>query len=328
MEFVPALTLWILSALRLPTMFDAKRGSVFRATVLAAVACTLYVPRIYLLIDPSLGGLNYAGLLLLLFLLCGFWQFRTAIVLAMVPNGERRRRQVTVGRAAIACAGAAVAVGFFTSRTNASDQNFPLTYGNQPGMAVFLWSGSAFIIWVCFDIARVCRHNVPQMRSRAFRAGFALIGLGCLAFALVLVDRLAYGAVLHNEGPHGADIGALDAFYSIGETLAVLMVSLGLIIVRMPGQLHRERLGFRSRILLIKLFPLWRKQTAQRPDLVLEPPIRNALNTFRRHPETQLHRRVIEIRDCEMARGHMAPAMTPRDLSLLEHAEDVLTRHA
>lgn len=202
MEFSPALTLWVLSAIRIPTAFDARRGSVFRATILAAIACTLYIPGIYYGTDPLLGGRNRVGLIMLVLLLLGFWQFRTAILLAVVADERRRRHQL---------AGGVVVVSFLTSHVESTDRNLSLTYGDQPGMEVFLRAGSAFIIWVCCDIARVCWRNIPGMQSPAFKTGFVLIGIGCLAFCLVLLDRLLYGAVTIREGPGSQDAGTLNA---------------------------------------------------------------------------------------------------------------------
>lgn len=95
MEFVPAATLWVLTVIRLPAARDPQRGSVFRATILAAIACTLYVPAVYYGVDPMLGGQNRVGLATLLSLLLGFWQFRTAILLAAVADVEERRRHLT-----------------------------------------------------------------------------------------------------------------------------------------------------------------------------------------------------------------------------------------
>lgn len=90
MEFVPAATLWILTVIRLPAALDPHRGSVFRATILAAVACILYVPSVYHGVDPLLGGQDRVGLVILVSLLLGFWQFRTAIILAAIPDVEVR----------------------------------------------------------------------------------------------------------------------------------------------------------------------------------------------------------------------------------------------
>ncbi|AIY02986.1 hypothetical protein ART_3387 [Arthrobacter sp. PAMC 25486] len=57
------------------------------------------------------------------------------------------------GCLAAAAAGTCVVAGFFSSHVEVTNQNLPLAYGDQPGMQLFLWIGSAFIIWVCADVA-------------------------------------------------------------------------------------------------------------------------------------------------------------------------------
>lgn len=326
MEFVPAATLWVLTIVRLPTARDARRRCVFLATFFAAVACTLYVPAVYHAVDPLLGGKNRVGLATLLSLVIGFWQFRSAILLAVLTEDERRRRQLIVGRLVTFAACAAVVVGFSASRVDATDQNLPLTYGDQPGMAVFLWTGSAFIIWVCGDIARVCRINIPGMRTRAFRSAFILIGIGCVMFALVLVNRLIYGAVVSVDGAAGPAAIALNVLYGVGETLAVLLVSVGLLLPRLASQLHHTSFDLNVRVLLLKIDPIWERITAGQRQLVLAKP-HPKLALLQRHPENQLHRRLVEIRDCEMSSPVTAARLNAQDRAVVEKAEHLLEQY-
>jgi hypothetical protein len=328
MEIVPAAALWVLTVLRLPAAFDPDRGSVFRATILAAIACTLYVPAVYYGVDPLLGGHNRVGLATLVSLLLGFWQFRTAILLAAVTDGEVRRRQLTLGRWGAGAACTAVTAGFLASRVDVTDPNLPLTYGDQPGMAVFLWTGSAFITWICVDIARVCRHNVPRMRAPAFRSAFTLIAVGCALFALVLLDRLLYGAVVAAEGPESPTAAALTSFYWIGETFAVLLVSLGLLLPRLAGHLKHAMFGLRVRVLLVEIGPIWNRVTSGQNDLILEDRPAGRLLFFSRHADTQLHRRLVEIRDCEMASPMASRRLDEYSRSAVERAEQVLERRS
>lgn len=328
MEFIPAAVLWVLSVVRLPAAFDRHRGSVFRATILAAVACTLYIPAVYYSVDPLLGGRNRVGLVTLLSLLLGFWQFRTAILLAAVPDIQARRRQLALGRLAAALACAAVTGGFLVSRVDVTDQNLPLTYGDQPGMAVFLWTGSAFIMWICVDIARVCRRNLPQMHARVFRSAFALIAGGCFLFALMLLDRLLYGAVVRIEGSGNATADILNVFYWLGEPVAVVLVSLGLLLPRLTEQLKHRAFGIRVRRLLLDVRPIWNRVAATQRHMVLEKHRASPLIVLSRHAETQLHRRIVEIRDCEMASQAPNLRLTARERSVVERAERALQERA
>lgn len=324
MEAVPAAALWVLTVLRLPTALDAHRGSVFRATILAAIACTLYVPAVYYTVDPVLGGHNRVGLVTLLSLLLGFWQFRTAILLAAVTDTEVRRRQLVLGRFAAAAVCTTVTAGFLASRVDGTDPNLPLTYADQPGMAVFLWTGSAFIMWVCLDIARVCRSNVPHMHAPAFRSAFSLIAGGCVLFALVLLDRLIYGAVIAAEGADSQTAAALTGFYWIGETAAVLLVSLGLLLPRMAGRLRQGSFALRARLLLMQIKPIWNDVTSCQRELVLQDHRPALLVFFSRHAEAQLHRHLVEILDCELASPLARERLNEHHLSVVERAELLL----
>lgn len=324
MEAVPAAALWVLTVLRLPTALDAHRGSVFRATILAAIACTLYVPAVYYTVDPLLGGHNRVGLVTLLSLLLGFWQFRTAILLAAVTDTEVRRRQLVLGRFAAAAVCTTVTAGFLASRVDGTDPNLPLTYADQPGMAVFLWTGSAFIMWVCLDIARVCRSNVPHMHAPAFRSAFSLIAGGCVLFALVLLDRLIYGAVIAAEGADSQTAAALTGFYWIGETAAVLLVSLGLLLPRMAGRLRQGIFALRARLLLMQIKPIWNDVTSCQRELVLQDHRPALLVFFSRHAEAQLHRHLVEILDCELASPLARERLNDHHLSVVERAELLL----
>ncbi|MGO4586807.1 hypothetical protein AB4Z38_23450 [Arthrobacter sp. 2RAF6] len=328
MEYVPAATLWVLTILRLPAALDPHRGSVFRATILAAIACTFYIPAVYYGVDPLLGGRNHVGLATLLSLLLGFWQFRTAILLAAVEDTEVRRRQLTFGRwvAVIACS--AVTGGFLTSRTPITDPNLPLSYGDQPGMALFLWSGSSFIMWICLDIARVCHNNVPSMRARAFRSAFVLIAIGCILFALVLVDRLVYGIVTKIDGATSPFAAVLTVLYWVGETFAVLLVSLGLLLPRLESHLKHGSFLLHVRLLLLEIGPIWNRVAFTHHDLILEKRRASALIVLSRHAETQLHRRLVEIRDCEMASTATNGRLDAHDRSVVERAELTLERRS
>ncbi len=326
MEFIPAVILWVLSVVRLPAAFDSHRGSVFRATILAAVACTLYIPVVYYSVDPLLGGRNRVGLVTLLSLLLGFWQFRTAILLAAVPDVHVRRRQLAFGRWVAGFACSAVTVAFLTSRVEVTDPNLPLTYGDQLGMAVFLWTGSAFIMWICVDIARVCRRNLPQMHAQVFRSAFALIAGGCFLFALMLLDRVLYGAIVRIQGSENATTDILNVFYWFGEPVAVLLVSLGLLLPRLTEQLKHRAFGIRIRRLLLEVRPIWNRVAANQRSMVLEKHRASPLIVLSRHAETQLHRRIVEIRDCEMARQAPNLHLTPRERSVVERAELALQK--
>ncbi|UKA60424.1 DUF6545 domain-containing protein [Arthrobacter sp. FW306-2-2C-D06B] len=218
--------------------------------------------------------------------------------------------------------------GFLTSRVDVTHPDLPLTYGDQPGMAVFLWTGSVFIMWICLDIARVCHNNVPHMHAPAFRSAFMLIAIGCILFSLVLIDRLLYGAVIRNAGVANATATALTVFYWAGETFAVLLVSLGLLLPRVAGHLEQGAFGLRARLLLLEIEPIWNRVVSSHHQLILEKRRTSRFMVLSGHAETQLHRRLVEIRDCEMASPSITGRLDPHDKAVVERAELALEKRS
>ncbi len=319
MDYVPAAMLWLLTIVRIPTASDKERASILRATFFAALACTLFIPAVYNTVDPLLGGHNRVGLLLVLTIIAGFWQFHTAMILAVFTDKERRRHHLVRGRLGSAVASACVVVGFFVSRVEETNQNLPIAYGNQPGMQLFLWVGSAFIIWVCADIALNCLKFLPKMLGKPFKSGVICFAAGCTLMALALGSRLALGLVEESPTHTSPFIGGLNWSFTVLESLAVLLVSVGLMLPRFRESKHNLQRSIRSRWLMVLLTPVWRRSSTERKYL-----LRNRwtplLDPIAGHTTPHLHRRVIEIRDCQL-RGMK---MLPRDRILVNQAEQLL----
>ncbi|MCU6479811.1 hypothetical protein [Arthrobacter sp. A2-55] len=322
MDYVPAGMLWLLTLIRIPTALDKERASVLRATFFAAVACTLFIPAVYNAADPFLGGHNHVGLALIAAIMAGFWQFHSATVLAALTDQARRRRHLRRGRLAAAAAGACVVAGFATSRVDTTNQNLPLAYGTQPGMQLFLWAGSAFIIWVCADVALTCLRFLPRMRSRTFKSGVGAFAAGCILMALALGNRLALGVIEESPTPSAPVLGGLNWSFTLLETLAVLLVSIGLMLPRFRESPGLVRRNIRSRWLMALLTPVWRRSSTERKYLLRNrwTPI---LDPVTGKATAHLHRRVIEIRDSQL-RGM---ALLPRERALVNQAEELLQGH-
>lgn len=319
MEYVPAAMLWLLTLVRIRTALDRERTPVLRATFFAALACTLFIPAVYNAADPILGGRNHVGLVLVIAIMVSFWQFHTATMLAAVSGQVRRRHHLMRGRLAIAVAGTCVVAGFFTSRVDETNQNLPLAYGSQPGMQVFLWMGSAFIIWACADAALTCLRFLPRMGSRTFKSGFGCFAAGCIFMALALGNRLLLGMFEASDHAGSSWLGALNWSFAILETLAVILVSIGLMLPRFRESLGLLQRNIRSRWLMVLLTPAWRRSSTQRKYLLrnrwtplLDPVAGEVIG--------HLQRRIVEIRDAQL-RGMR---LLPRDRVLVNQAEQLL----
>ena len=113
MQYIPAAILWILTLVRLPHANDARGRHVFWAALFAAVACTLYIPNVYFAVDVVLGGRNLAKLTTLLSVMLGFWQFRSAILVAVFTDRTGSRRRLLSGRWAVTAARPGTRGGIF-----------------------------------------------------------------------------------------------------------------------------------------------------------------------------------------------------------------------
>lgn len=322
MDYVPAAMLWLLTIVRVPTALDRERASILRATFFAALACTLFIPDVYIAVDPLLGGHNRVGLLLVLTIIIGFWQFHTATLLAVFPDQARRRRHLMRGRLGAAVASLCVVIGFSTSDVEVTNQNLPIAYGNQSGMQLFLWVGSAFIIWVCADVALNGLRFLPKMRGRSFKSGVSCFAVGCILMALALANRLVLALIEESPNYTNRFTSGLNWSFTILETLAVILVSIGLMLPRLRESTQNLRFSLRSRWLMVLLTPVWRRSSTERKYL-----LRNRwtplLDPVTGHTTAHLHRRVIEIRDCQL-RGM---TLLPRDRVLVNQAEQLLQGH-
>lgn len=322
MDYVPAAMLWLLTAVRLPTALDKERASVLRATFFAAIACTLFIPSVYAAMDPLLGGHNHVGLVLILAILAGFWQFHTAMVLAAFNDEARRRHLLRWGRLAAAVAGACVVTGFSLSKVDVTNRNLPLAYGDQPGMQLFLWTGSAFIIGVCVSVARTSLQFFPQMRSRTFQSGVGCFAIGCVFMVLALANRLTLGLVEENSGQDNPLVRGLNWSFPAFESLAVILVSIGLILPRFRESTQRLQHNMRSRWFMVLLMKLWLRSTIDRKYL-LHNRATLILDPLRSNSVVHLHRCAVEVRDCQF-RGM---PLTPRERVLVSQAEELLQGH-
>jgi hypothetical protein len=154
------------------------------------------------------------------------------------------------------------------------------------------------------------------MRGRAFKTGVGCFVVGCTFMALALGNRLALGLFEEGQIPTSPIIFSLNFSFPALETLAVLLVSIGLMVPRFRESSLQVQRNLRSRWLMVRLTPLWRRSSHERKYLlrnrwtpILDPIMSNAT--------PHLHRRVIEIRDCQL-RGM---TLLPRDRVLVNQAE-------
>ncbi|MBT2565184.1 hypothetical protein J7I84_01505 [Arthrobacter sp. ISL-85] len=136
MEYVPAAMLWALPLSGLPAALDPHRGQVFRATILAAIACTLYIPAVYYGLDPLPGGKTTSAWPRFCRCSSGSGNSGQPSCWQQLADVEARHLQLTIGRWAAVGSCSAVAAGFLASRTPATDPTCPSATGTARHGAV------------------------------------------------------------------------------------------------------------------------------------------------------------------------------------------------
>ncbi|NVM96130.1 MAB_1171c family putative transporter [Arthrobacter wenxiniae] len=325
MQYLAAVILWTLAIFKLPKAKDIHSRHVFWAVFFAAVACTLYIPAVYSAVDAVLGGHNLTKLATLIAVMLGFWQFRTSILVAVSTDPRSCRRKVAIGRWVMATTGATAVVGFLASNPGVTNANLQPAYAGEPGMKLFLLSGSAFLVWACMDLMVTCLRSLRHLRSTSFRVGFLLIAVGCAASTLAITDRVLYGSISHGLHPATGFTRFLDSIYWTFEALAVLCIGFGLIFPSLRRPVNAFHQNVEARALLIKLRPAWKRATAAHQEVILRPSPFEVLTPLRPNARLHLHRRFIEIRDGEMRSGQSAVGLAT-DNALLDRAEALLSR--
>ena len=94
---------------------------------------------------------------------------------------------------------------------------------------------------------------------------------------------------------------------------------------RLGRSARQLRRNIQLRWLLLRIHPTWRRMTLGIEDVVLRPQPMSPFDVLAVRPARRLHRRVIEIRDCEFKRP--AFPLTHYSVALLNHIEDALTRY-
>jgi hypothetical protein len=215
-------------------------------------------------------------------------------VLAMLTHASARLEAVHryIRREAIALAAAGIAmIALLLAAGTRSTLQFAATYALNPFAAAY---EVLFLISMCWGMASflwLVRRYVrgddnPRMRL-VLRVNTAAAGVGLLWAAWKIANLIALRAGLHPQIDQAA----------ISELLAALLVSLigiGCTLPAWSAWLARRAVRVRARRAFTGLAPLWKTLTAAVPDVALGTGTHTDV-------EYALYRRVIEIRDAQMA---------------------------
>jgi hypothetical protein len=191
-------------------------------------------------------------------------------------------------------------VAFVLAPVENETTEFVTQYRSEPGLLAYWLPFLAYLSYVFLDLTRLCRRYARLSERRYLTIGMRLIQVaGVLGIAYVAL-RAAYLVAVHvSDSEHLATYEpASKALVASLSILAIVGATLPAVGPRLEAyRAHRE------------LYPLWSALYRATPDIALSPPASPARERLRwRDLQFRLHRRVIEIRDGQMAlRPYMHP---------------------
>lgn len=317
---IVALSLLILTVIRLPTISIKEARPALWAAGLATAGFTIYVEEVYYAVDPILGGGNHVGFAMAELVVAAFWQLHKSVVTAALwEDRPALKRQLTRCFWAWVLTASIGAVGFLTSDVPVTSQSLVWTYGSQPGIALMFGALACFIAYVGVGVGVAAFRNLSGM-SALFRAGFCLVGIGCLAAVLLLGGR----GVISLWDKELISSPVIRSVYGSGQVLAVLCVAVGLSLSRLVVVARLTSEDVMCRQYLFRIIPLWTIVTEGQGDTFVERLPFTFADAFKRNPYTRLQRRVTEIHDCMRLGGGRDRRISSKQLVVLAKAERVL----
>lgn len=309
-----ATLMWVLVASLLILRRRRTERSITYAALAIAIAMTLNIDALYVIIDRVLGATNLATLLSDGLLMIGLFFLGRAALKA----GEYRPWLVraAVGRLALISALLGTAVAFTLIDRGPTTVNFMIDLGGQPWAAAY----SVIVFTYCgFIVAAMLALAKSQFRlgEGAHRIPPALLLIGsasgiALCLVVIVMD------VAHIAG-NLEFMEAIAAAYGPLSLLAFLFLCAGFAGQPVVRYMRDRTRHTQTDELVKELEPLWRRATLVRPGLSGTTSLGASLHD----PEGRLHREIVEIRDA-MIDPRVSFEVTGLDRALLGRAEDHL----
>lgn len=202
-----------------------------------------------------------------------------------------------------------MSLAFALASVEEETTEFVTRYRAEPQLLLYWLPFLAYLSYVFFDLTRLCRRYAKLSERRYLKRGMQLIEAAGVLGILYVVLRAAFLVTVQV-----ADSRYLEAYEPVSKLLVATLSILAVVGAVLPAigprleayRAHRE------------LYPLWSALHRASPDIALTPPASAARDRLRwRDLNFRLHRRVIEIRDGQMAlrpylRRDVADAATRR----------------
>lgn len=296
MTWIIAGALWVLTIVRAAGYRRGQDPTVLACSLVFALSFSTDVDEIFQPIDEALGGWNSTSLAGHLLFSVGVYLLARSIIQGA---GPARFRLIDLSiRAALGVVLCVQLVSFLMIRTDGPVGAFATAYGDQAAALWYSMSEIIFTIGVLGMTGFVCLRYLGRMRSRRFRTGFLLTGIGCALATLTEATSIEYVVRIYTRTLDSLSL--LSALHSPLYVLAVLTLVAGLTtppLMRTLGERTRNRT---ARTYLAELAPLWRLATAERSHMRIAPD---------RSHTARLHRMVVEIRDAALNDVTVWPAL-------------------
>ncbi|MDH6135493.1 hypothetical protein P3T37_004909 [Kitasatospora sp. MAA4] len=284
----------------------------------SALSFTLSIPSVWLVIGQLTGVPELAALLAqsCVMILIGFQQVLLAFWLA--PPEQARPRALR--RLAFTAVLLAVLVTLFLNMApnGQHPDDFTLRYATDPYYVVYLSLYIAAYTFGEVEIGRLCWRYSGLVSGPWLRRGLRTTAIGAWITLGYSFIRIADIVVAHA----GVELTwAEDLAWSCGD-IGALLTLIGWTLPGWGPQLSMGRRLFRSYLCYQRLYPLWRALQRAHPSIALErsPSLLGNLTTVR-SLELRLYRRVIEIRDGQLAlRDRLSPEVAQAATRLAQSA--------
>lgn len=306
--------MWTLVASLLILRRGRADRSVTYAAVAIALAMTLNIDSVYLVIDSVLGGTNLVTLASDALLMTGLFFLGRGVMKA----GDYRPQLVklAVGLPALVVALICVAALFFFIDRGETTTEFMSDLGAHPAAAAYsitVFTYCGIVVTAMFVLA------IRQFRlaSGVLRVPSILlaVGAGCgiaLCVTVLIMD------IAHVTGALSI-MHAVDPAYGPLMIATFLFLCAGFIAQPAMRSLRQRLRDVQTDVLVAQLDPVWRNATSLRPGLSE----RHLTPGILEEPEARLHRNIVEIRDA-MIDPRVTFAIGDADRTLLERAESHL----
>jgi hypothetical protein len=321
-----ALLVWLAVASRLPALVRSPAQPALRAYWLSlltlALALTVRLPVLYLLIDTRAGIPNFARLLGDVLVVTSAWTVQMFLYHLYFPD---TRAAQAIRRGSVVFAGTLLLLGalFAVAPVDEEALDFAGRYAQAPFILEYRLVVLAYVGFSLINLARPAWRYARLAADAVVRLSLRLVALGAwLGLACVVLEGLR---ALSGRLGFGSALVHADSFVELSTAVAIGSIVVG---STMPAWGGRVGVAALTRWLeryraCRRLYPLWRALCRAHPDSALEPPptaLRDALVV--RDLGFRLYRRVVEIHDGYLAlRPYLDRRATQYARALCEDAE-------